>query len=151
MAAPLFWRTGSKSHSFPLRKIVIVTLHWSSANCYRREPSFMLNVFNVLLLKYKLKIKMPFLPFSFMTNHCRSGSWISDLGCLAMNHQIRLLIWNSLLQNQTLKWITSKQLKQRAFFRRAVIIWVRLLALYSLNYAVRLVEFKNNRPVSFSA
>lgn len=88
---------------------------WSSANCYRKEHWFILNVFNVLLLKYKLKVKMPFLQFSFMTNYCISGNWISKSGCLAMNHQIGLLIWSSLLQNQTLKWITSKQLKRRVF------------------------------------
>lgn len=58
---------------------------------------------------------MPFLQFSFMTNYCISGNWISKSGCLAMNHQIGLLIWSSLLQNQTLKWITSKQLKRRVF------------------------------------
>lgn len=62
----------------------------------------MLSVFNVLLLKCKLKIKMPFLPFNFTTNHYLSGSWISKLGFLALNSQIGLLIGNSLLQNQTL-------------------------------------------------
>lgn len=93
----------------------------------------MLSVFNVLLLKCKLKIKMPFLPFSFMTNHYLSGSWISKLGFLALNSQIGLLIGNSLLQNQTLQRITSEQLKQRVFFSRAVIILMYLLGLYSLN------------------
>lgn len=105
----------------PFAKDCNCSFPWSSANCYRREHWFMLNVFNVLLLKYKLKIKMPFLPFSFMTNYCRSGSWISELGCLAVNHQIGLLIRYSLLQNQTLKRITSKQLKQRVFFSRPMI------------------------------
>lgn len=46
----------------------------------------MLNVFNVFLFKYKFKIKMLFLLFSFMINYCRSGSWIFDLGCLVMNY-----------------------------------------------------------------
>lgn len=65
----------------------------------------MLNVFNVLLLKYKLRIKMPFLPFSFMTNYCVSGNWVSELGCLAMNRQIEFLIGNTLLQKPSLEMI----------------------------------------------
>jgi hypothetical protein len=73
-------------------KTVIATLHEIQLNCYRRAHWLMVSVFNVLLLKYKLQIKMPFLPFSFMTNYCLSGNWISTLGGLTMNRQIGLLI-----------------------------------------------------------
>lgn len=52
-------KTGSKSLSFLLQKIIIVTLHEVQLTI-TGEFWFMLNVFNVLFLKYKLKIKMPF-------------------------------------------------------------------------------------------